>query len=112
VQGRRSGEIITGITEEEEEEGGELDDEEVEEVDHFGPELVLPGNRIDIYEDGDGNGVPTSPASLLAEEPPKSPHSNAPSAGVGEGKKVPLTAAALAKMEEEEEAKEEVDALA
>ncbi|KYG50682.1 hypothetical protein M433DRAFT_138913 [Acidomyces richmondensis BFW] len=35
VQGRRSGEMITGITEEEEEEGEELDDEEVEEVDHF-----------------------------------------------------------------------------
>lgn len=110
VQGRRSGEMITGITEEEEEEGEELDDEEVEEVDHFGPELVVPGNRVDVYEGGDGNGVPISPVSLLAEESPVSPHSTAASAGIVEGNKVPLTAAALAKMEEDEEDKEEVDA--
>ncbi|KAH9827487.1 serine/threonine-protein kinase MARK2-like [Teratosphaeria destructans] len=47
IQGRRSGEMITGITEEDEEaleedEEEEEEEEEVEEVDHFGPELHVP----------------------------------------------------------------------
>ncbi|KAK5122432.1 hypothetical protein LTR85_004016 [Meristemomyces frigidus] len=106
---RRSGEMITGITEEDEEDEDEMEDMDVEEVDHFGPELVLPGGELEEAVGGD-----------VAEEEPISPMSQLPAAdeaeeeapgSAGKAGKVPLTAEALAKMEEEEEAKDELGAI-
>jgi hypothetical protein len=51
VQGRRSGEIIAGITEEDEE---EEEEEEVEEVDDFSPTLK-PGEFIEEEEEEEGD---------------------------------------------------------
>lgn len=101
--------MIMGITEEDEEEEDDMEDMEEEEVDQFGPELVavnsngLPGSELA----GGGAGSemtadPTSPLSPLPggeDDPPRT--------STGSTGKVPLTAEALAKMEEEEEAMEE-----
>ncbi|TKA65509.1 hypothetical protein B0A55_10130, partial [Friedmanniomyces simplex] len=104
---RRSGEMIMGITEEDEEEDEHEDafeDEEVdEEVDQFGPELVLAGSHVEsvVAEHAnleepvgispvEGNGAGGVLLPVLAEV---------------SGSKTPLTAEALAKMEEQEEEK-------
>ncbi|KAK3117683.1 hypothetical protein LTR53_000711 [Teratosphaeriaceae sp. CCFEE 6253] len=117
---RRSGEMITNITEEDEEEdddgmgegGGVFEDVEGEEEgeeedrDQFGPELVLPGRLVGrdggAEHDGHGGGVVT----------PLSPMLTLGSGGGGVELPVlsesasgttPLTAEALAKMEEQAE---------
>ena len=94
---RKSGEMIHGITEEDEEEDEE--DMEVEEVDHFGAELG-PASDINVPVDDVGNTY-TEPVSPLSPLPPTEIESKAVNGGV------PLTAEALAMMEEEEEEEEE-----
>lgn len=87
-----------GIIEEDEEEDEEMEDMEVEEVDHF-------GNEVALHSDGNGDGEgetytePVSPLTPLpsAEHPPVLDLDSKKGGGV------PLTAEALAKMEEEEE---------
>ncbi|KAK4542122.1 hypothetical protein LTR36_007153, partial [Oleoguttula mirabilis] len=102
VPGRPSGEMITGITEEEEEEQDDMmEDMEVEEVDQFGPELVLPGSALEEGGAGEASEEPISPLSQLPAVGDEQLGSIAEAGG-----KVPLTAEALAKMEEEEEAKD------
>jgi serine/threonine protein kinase len=115
VQGRRSGEMITGITEEEEEEE-ELEEEEVDGLDdQFGPELVLPGSELDnsvLPDDAVSEPVtPMSPPADMVDEPPGTASSGARTVK-GPDDKIPLTAEALAKMEEQVEAKEEAAAAA
>ena len=105
---RKSGEMITGITEEDEEEDEDMEDMEVEEVDHFGAELA-GASEIDaaIEENGETHTEPVSPLTPL----PAPEHDVAEpdlKGSVGSGS-VPLTAEALAKMNEEEEMKEKLD---
>ena len=116
LKGRRSGDMITGITEEEEEEGGEEDDAEMEDMlldegdeeeENFGPALggaLLPGREREREEGKDAHDPALSP----------SPSPNREEAALGASGEharkevrlsVPLTAEALAKMEAEEEAK-------
>lgn len=106
TSGRRSGEgaVISGIEEEEE---NEFDD--VEEVDHFGPELgaATPVDGAVEEEDEDEEGaVGTdigSPQSPLVTPLDEHPDIDLPIADGGGGE--PLTAEALKKMEEQEEGK-------
>ena len=105
---RKSGEMIPGITEEDEDvemmEETMEEEMEIEEVDQFGPELVVPS---DI--EADSAAPYTEPVSPLSPLPPgqgEAPDSTRNAAGSGG---VPLTAQALAKMQEEEE---EMDMLA
>ncbi|KAK3677490.1 hypothetical protein LTR78_002340 [Recurvomyces mirabilis] len=123
VQGRRSGEMIMGITEEDEEEAeldAEFEDEDVEEVDQFGPELVA-ASRIQLHQVGPvvavGEDIP-EPVTPVSVAPPEDLASGAvsprtvpllPNGGAGP---IPLTAAALAKMEEVQEHQEAEDELA
>ena len=97
---RKSGEMIPGITEEDEEEMLEEEEEEMdgEEVDAFGPELVLPSD-VSAAVEADGEVSPLSPTPLERQQPPEFPEK--PGSSVQ-----PLTAQALAKMQEEEEEKE------
>lgn len=106
---RKSGEmVIPAIEEDVEEEEEVLDEEvEVEEIDQFGPRLVIPSD-FDAAAGAAGGGTDTEPVSPLSPLPsagqeqfPDSPP--APSGGI------PLTAHALARMEEEEEGKTGAD---
>lgn len=97
---RKSGEMIL----EEDEEGvDEMDEEmEVEEVENFGPELIIPS---DIDAAGDDSGEPeTEPVSPLSPVPPGNEQPSDPTMAGSGG--MPLTADALAKMQEQEEGKE------
>ena len=99
--------MIPGITEEDEDED-DMEDLEVEEVDHFGPELVLPSDVEGAVDDsGETYTEPVSPLSPLPPpERAETPDSRRPSSSG-----VPLTAEALAKMNEEESKKEKHVAL-
>ena len=119
VQGRRSGEI-GGIVEEEEEEEVDMmemvgtPDEEIEEVDTFGPELPTASGASQL----NGQSHVGSAVPLPEEEEPDSPVGADLSALVGPDEKVtkrpplgrgvsvPLTAEALAKKDEEDEKEE------
>jgi hypothetical protein len=90
---RKSGEGIPGITEEDEEEL-ELEDDEVEDVDHFGPELIPPSS-VDLAVDEPY----TEPVSPLSPLPP----TDEDEAGGSRSGSVPLTAEALAQKQAEEE---------
>ncbi|KAK5112970.1 hypothetical protein LTR62_003792 [Meristemomyces frigidus] len=119
VPGRRSGEMIMGITEEDEEDAeldAEYEDEEVEEVDQFGPELDAAISRselsatgpvIEIDEDFLGPVTPVSTVLPANVEGAAAAAVTAPphiaSLADGSARTTPLTAAALARMEEEEE---------
>jgi len=125
LQGRTSGERITGITEEDEDEemveeemawekGEDVDEdgEMLEEVDQFGPALgaVVTRESVRTHEEPE---TPVSPFGLTdghGQLPNGDPH--ATHAAANEGGQVPLTAKALAKMEEEVEAKDESAAAA
>lgn len=100
--------MIQGITEEDEE-AEDTEDLEVEEVDHFGPELVLPSDaeavELDVGE------IYTEPVSPLSPLPPPE-HAEPPDSRRASSSGVPLTAEALAKMNEEEEKKDKSVALA
>jgi hypothetical protein len=88
--------MIPGITEEDEEEDDEMEDLEVEEVDHFGAEAALTSD-LDVAVDD----TFTEPVSPLTPLPPGEHEKRELDPAKGGG--VPLTAEALAKMEEEEE---------
>jgi len=88
--------MIPGITEEDEEEDEEVEDLEVEEVDHFGGEAVMTSD-LDAAVDE----TFTEPVSPLTPLPPAEHETRELDPVKGGG--VPLTAEALAKMEEEEE---------
>ncbi|KAK3700009.1 hypothetical protein LTR37_016169 [Vermiconidia calcicola] len=93
---RKSGEMIQGITEEDEED----EDMEVEEVDQFGPELAMPSTASAM---GDSGGVYTEPACPFSPvSPPAAADGTMPPGSV------PLTAEALARKQEEEEQKERI----
>ena len=93
---RKSGEMIPGITEEDEEEEDEMEDLEVEEVDHFGAEVALTSDLDAAVDD-----TFTEPVSPLTPLPPAEHETRELDPAKGGG--VPLTAEALAQMEEEEE---------
>lgn len=104
---RKSGEMgIAAIEEDEEEEDVFDDGMEVEEVDQFGPRLVIPLSDPDASAGALGvdAGTDTEPVSPLSPLPSAGledfPLDSAPGASSGG---VPLTAQALAKMEEEVE---------
>ena len=118
VQGRRSGEMITDITEENEEEEEEemLEVDEVEEeVDQFGPALVLDQSELeepDRITPGDVYGGPFTPISPLppVKEVTTSLKSSPSPSGSGHAGVTPLTEAALTRMiQEQKEAKAEDD---
>lgn len=89
---RKSGEMI--LEEDEEEEVDEMDEEmEIEEVENFGPELVLPSDA----EVGEPYTEPVSPMSPLPVQADAPPDGTAAGSGG-----IPLTADALAKMEAQE----------
>lgn len=96
VQGRPSGDMMPGLEEEDEE---EMDDIEYEEIDQFGPELGAATGEEATNTDVE----PISPLSPLPgdEENPL----NAAAVAISGGGQ-PLTAEALAKLSEEEAAKE------
>lgn len=84
------------ILEEDEEEEDDVEDVD-DEVENFGPELVLPSDG----EAGDGAYTePVSPMSPLAIHEERDPMADSAAAANGGGG-VPLTADALAKMEEQ-----------
>ena len=89
----------------EEEDEDELNDDiEVEEVDHFGVEHLNPSDLETAVDDHDGTYTgDVSPLAPLTPVPPAENEQGKRSASGG----VPLTAHALAKMQEEEEEKEE-----
>lgn len=94
---RKSGEMIQGITEEDE----EMD---IEEVDQFGPELIMPSEleaAAADHDTGESYAEPVSPISIS----PGPEHDETTKLRSGSGG-VPLTAQALAKMQEEEDEKE------
>lgn len=89
-----------------------MEDMEVEEVDHFGPELVLPGSELEEGTGTEGAMSPLSPLPPVGDDDAAgAAPSSAMTAGKGVGGKVPLTAEALAMMEEEEEAKDGLGAI-
>ncbi|KAK5173631.1 uncharacterized protein LTR77_002312 [Saxophila tyrrhenica] len=90
---RKSGEMIPGITEEDEDE-----DMEVEEVDQFGPELVLSTHINDAARE-ESEAVYTEPVSPISPLP-RTQHDEVVGNGSGV---VPLTAEALRVKEEEDE---------
>ena len=114
AQERRSGEMITGITEEDEEEEEEVDDDDevIEEVDQFGPQLGVVTTREDQNLLEELMTPVSPPASSVEHDAVPGSDGDGTIAAVEEGGTVPLTAAALAQMEEEEEAKEESAATA
>lgn len=82
------------LEEDEEEEVDEMDEEmEIEEVENFGPELVLPSDA----EVGEPYTEPVSPMSPLPVQADAPPDGTAAGSGG-----IPLTADALAKMEAQE----------
>ena len=98
---RKSGEMIPEITEEDEEED-EIEDLEVEEVENFGPRFLLSSDLDAAVDDtGEVYTEPVSPMSPLTPKVDEPPTQNRSGSGG-----VPLTAEALAKMEEEEEEQE------
>ncbi|KAK0325959.1 hypothetical protein LTR82_002704 [Friedmanniomyces endolithicus] len=104
---RRSGEMIMGITEEDEEEGEAEDafeDEEVdEELDQFGPELLSPGGHAESLSTKRLNS-----GALVISSAVDSDSAGGvllPALADGGSGKTPLTAEALAKMEEQEKEK-------
>ncbi|CAK4029282.1 serine threonine- kinase [Lecanosticta acicola] len=106
VQGRPSGEMMPGVEEEDEEEL-EDDDGDYEEVDHFGPELVVATSDAGMTGRSGGDTEPASPLSPSPgqeEEDPLGPGGNAEALKSSGG--VPLTAEALAKLDTEEERKD------
>lgn len=95
---RKSGEMIHGITEEDEEELE--DDMEVEEVDQFGPELQIPSdNDLAVDDVGEIYTEPASPLSPLPMTPGENPMEVKRSGSGG----TRLTAEALALKQQEEE---------
>jgi hypothetical protein len=94
---RKSGEMIPGITEEDEEEDEEMEDLEVEEVDQFDAELPRTSD-VDVDVGDDAGTTFTEPVSPLTPLPPAEHNSRISDVGA-----VPLTAEALAMKEEEEE---------
>lgn len=89
--------MIQGITEEDE----EMD---IEEVDQFGPELIMPSEleaAAADHDTGESYAEPVSPISIS----PGPEHDETTKLRSGSGG-VPLTAQALAKMQEEEDEKE------
>jgi len=102
---RKSGEMIPGITEEDEDELDE-EDMEVEEVDQFGPELVLSSDLGAIVDEpGEIYTVPVSPLGPL---PPDDDGVEAKRAG---SSGTPLTAEALQhKLEEDEKLERQASA--
>jgi len=108
VQGRPSGEMIMGITEEDEEAEEEMEDMEVEEVDQFGPELgagtIVSDVVSGVAERDDELNSPLLPLQDGKNDPPGTP--GVAPGQAQDGVKTPLTAKALAELEEVEEAKE------
>lgn len=99
---RRSGEmVIPSIEEDVEEEEEEVFDGDVfvEEVDDFGPRLVIPTDHD--ASAGAAGGTDTEPVSPLSPLP-SAGHQEVPEPTVLAGGGVPLTAHALARMEEED----------
>ena len=89
---RKSGEMIPGITEEDEEE----EEMEIEEVDQFGPELILSSD-VDAPADDEHGEIYTEPASPMSPLPPARDAPTEPKRS-GSGGGLPLTAEALAKI--------------
>ena len=108
-----------GITEEDEEEAeldAEFEDEDVEEVDQFGPELGA-ASRIQLHQVGPvmevGEDVPepVTPVSVVPAEDLASGTVSPRTVPLQPNGTTPLTAAALAKMEEHQEHQEAEDEL-
>lgn len=105
--------MMPGVEEEDEEEG---DEEVYEEVDQFGPDLrIVVDGFVDVEgtttDAGGEYTAPVSPMSPMMEQETDLLSKAAVDAGVKDGGGVPLTAEALAMMEEEndkQEAAEEV----
>lgn len=90
--------MIPEIMEEDEDE--EMD--EIEEVDQFGPEIIVPSDLdAAVTDTGEPYTEPVSPISPLPSRDEDRPEPKRSGSGG-----VPLTAEALAKMQEEEEMKE------
>lgn len=104
VQGRPSGEMMPGLTEEDEEEAEVEEEMEEYEEDQFGPELAGVVSNDEATTNADGV-EPVSPLSPIPgeEENPLNAAVEVLAAGSGQ----PLTAEALAKLSEEEAALEE-----
>ena len=93
--------MIHGITEEDEEED-EMEDIDMEEGDQFGPEIGVHSDiETTLDHHRDSRIMPVSPLSPLTPE-----HEKQDDLGSSTGSGVPLTAEALAKMQEQEEEKE------
>lgn len=90
--------MMPGVVEEEDEEMEQ--DLEYEEVDQFGPELLISGEAIS------DRAIETEPASPISPMPDREMNPLDPPNKEATGSGVPLTAEALAKLGAEEEAKE------
>ena len=87
------------ILEEDEEEEEGFDEMEVEEVENFGPELIIPS---DIDLGGHDSAEPyTEPVSPSSPFPPE--HETLPDPTLAGSGGMPLTADALAKMQEQQD---------
>lgn len=103
VPGRPSGEMMPGVEEEDEE-------EVYEEVDQFGPDLRIVVDGFsglgEETTDAEDATAPVSPMSPMMEGEMYPIDNTVSGAGVKGGSGVPLTAEALAQMEEENDAQE------